>query len=115
MKSNLSATGGHRILMLINGSIHGYSGGGLHAVAVLNEWSKAHYAEAFIPGGSSAELAELVDPRVVSRRIPRSGPMLSHSRLLVEYLRRTLAAIAYVVRRGHWDVAIGCTHFLFDL
>src|SRR2546427_255606 len=115
MRSNRSATRELRILMVINGSVHGYSGGGLHAVAVLNEWSKAHYTEAFLPAGSSAELAHLVDPRVVARSITRSGPMLSHARLVLEYLRRTLTAVAYVLRRRHWDVAVGCTHFLFDL
>jgi glycosyltransferase involved in cell wall biosynthesis len=104
-----------RILVILNGSIRGYSGGDLHAVAVANEWSQCHTVEMVLPTGSSFELGQLIAANVLCRRplVPRLAP--ARGRLLLEWFLRTLQASTYIVRRrGSFDVVLASSPYPFD-
>jgi glycosyltransferase involved in cell wall biosynthesis len=93
----------------------GYSGGDLHTVAVLNEWSVDHDVELILSRGSSPEIASLLTPKVKVHGQFGSSRYKSRLAYLMRVVVRTLATSWYVAkRRTDWDVVIGSTHFLFD-
>lgn len=105
-----------RILVILNGSNAGYSGGDLHTIAVVNMWARAHTVTLLLPAGSSREVRQLVDPRVEVRGRGAPGRPIGRGHLLVRYITRTVYASAVVLKDSkRWDVIVASSHYLFDL
>src|ERR1700737_2357773 len=101
-----------RILVVLNGSIQGYSGGDLHSVAVANEWSLSHRVEVFLPPGSSKDLGDLLRAEVICQRPAAQRGRISRGRYLALLLIRILYASWFVLRRrNEWDVLIASPHY----
>src|SRR6266566_3737506 len=103
-----------RILVVLNGSIQGYSGGDLHSVAVVNEWSQHHRVEVFLPPGSSKDLGDLLRAEVICRRPAAHRGRVSRGRYLALLLIRMLYASWFLLRRRtNWDVVVASAHYPF--
>lgn len=103
------------ILAILNGSVRGFSGGDLHLISVLNEWSREHAVDLYLPVASSPEIGAQLSPRVRVHGQPSGRRPMSRLLYLILVTRRMLVATWYVwTGRGRWDVVIAASHFAFD-
>lgn len=106
------------LLVLLNGSTPGgYSGGDLHAVAVVNRWAAKIEAEVFHPRHTSGALLALIDP-VVRRRSRRGAPPERSTMLrplVGRYAVRTISAAVRLFGTSNSQVVVAASHFPFDL
>lgn len=107
-----------RVLVVLNGSISGYSGGDLHTVKVANSLAATACVEPYLPEGSSPEILSMLIGTtggglpLSAKRSPNPGRFA----YLLTVIGRTLRAAWFVrQRRGRWAVAIASSHFPFDV
>lgn len=105
-----------RILVILNGSTSGYSGGDLHTAAVANKWAESNDVDLYLPKGSSSEIASLIESNVNVIGRTQGGRVVGHKQLMFRYLGRVAKAIPLIFRsRDRWDVIISSSHYPFDL
>jgi glycosyltransferase involved in cell wall biosynthesis len=105
-----------RVLVVLNGTIAGYSGGDLHSAMVANEWTRNFDVEVLLAPGSSREVVGLLR-NALGTRVPKRVSSRTPSRptYLLLLAGRTLRAIQYVLRNNHWDVFVASSHYPFDV
>ena len=105
-----------RILVILNGSSGGYSGGDLHTIAVINNWAKEHTVTLLLPAGSSHAIRQQVDGCIAIRGRKVSGESIGRVRLLARYVVRSIDTSIFVLKGGNqWDAVIASSHYAFDL
>jgi glycosyltransferase involved in cell wall biosynthesis len=101
-----------RVLIVVNGSFHGYSGGDLHIAHAARTWSARSHVEVVLPVGSSPHVEQLFD--VASK--PRARKALGYLTMVLLYLRRMMTTSWFVLTRPErWQVVVASTHYPFDL
>lgn len=105
-----------RILVILDGSTSGYSGGDLHAIMVANYWTESHHVFLCLPKGSSREALSLVNSKVEVLGGTADFQPVGRARLLIRYLRRIVTSSVVVAkRRSDVDVIVASSHYAFDL
>lgn len=105
-----------RILIVLNGSTAGYSGGDLHTIMVANQWAESHQVYLCLLEGSSPEILALVDSKVNVIGGPTYFKAVGRARLLIKYLRRiVISSVEVARRRDDFDIILASSHYSFDL
>lgn len=105
-----------RVLVVLNGSTSGYSGGDLHTIMVANHWAESQQVYLCLPQGSSHEVLSLVDSKINVIGGSAHFQPVGRGRLLIKYLRRiVISGVVVAKRRDDFDVIVASSHYSFDL